>query len=90
MLLFTMKKPFIFGPLQFNKYRVTISVKTDEIWFLNTNIYGIFFNSVQRKNPEKKCQKQREKNNAKSITKYVNIFLDLTLHYNDIKTFYLV
>jgi len=34
--------------------------------------------------------KNKEKNNAKSITKYVNIFLDLTLHYNDIKTFYLV
>jgi len=31
LILFTMKKPFIFGPLRFNKYRVTISVETDEI-----------------------------------------------------------
>lgn len=51
-------------------------------------LWNIFQFSSKKKSRKKMLQ--REKNNAKGITKYVNIFLDLTLHYNDIKTFYLV
>lgn len=46
-------------------------------------------NLVKKKEIWKIFKTIRKRKNSKSITNYVNIFLDLTLHY-DIKTFYLV